>query len=247
MIYYFSGTGNSRYCASRLASLSGDSFAFIPDKSAETVDDEVFGLVFPVYSWGVPPVVLDFISALKDGYSPRYVYAVFVCGDETGNAPRMLEKSLSRKMLTADGIMSVIMPNNYVLLPGFDVDSRVVEERKLSEVETRLEWIAECVRKRDNVRDYIAGSFPRLKTGLIYPLFRKWGIIRSLWHHTDACIHCGKCAEVCPAGNIVMEEDGPVFGDRCLSCVACYHHCPVKSIQYGKITKGKGQYYFGMR
>ena len=31
---------------------------------------------------------------------------------------------------------------------------------------------------------------------------------------------------------------------KCLSCFACYHHCPTRAIEYGGRTKGKGQYYY---
>lgn len=244
MIYYFSGTGNSRYCAARLASLTADSFSFIPDTSFCSGEDKVLGFVFPVYSWGVPPLVLQFIKQLPSDYRPDYIYAVFVCGDETGNAPRMFEKALAAKGLSATAIVSLIMPNNYVLLPGFDVDSKEVELLKLSNCDERIKWIGECISNRDCVRDYVAGPYPRLKTALVYPLFRKWGIIRKLWKHTDKCTRCGICAGVCPMKNITIGETGPVFADNCVSCLACYHHCPYKTIQYGQFTKDKGQYFF---
>lgn len=58
MIFYFSGTGNSRYVAEHIAVHTGDRALDIcglnPGGSitAETADS--IGFVFPVYSWGVP-------------------------------------------------------------------------------------------------------------------------------------------------------------------------------------------------
>ena len=56
MIFYFSGTGNSRRIALRLAGLTADkavdivSLTDIPDPKTE----RRIGLVFPVYAWGCP-------------------------------------------------------------------------------------------------------------------------------------------------------------------------------------------------
>ena len=243
MIYYFSGTGNSRYCAHSLANLTGDSTIFI--SSGTTCNDmnpDVFGLVFPVYSWGVPSLVLDFISRLPDGFRPGYSYAVFCCGDETGNAPRMLVSALRRKGFLVNAMVSVIMPNNYVLLPGFNVDTAVVRDVKLEKVPGRLSEIAEWINARDCVQDYFTGSFPRLKTAIVYPLFRRWGVIRKLWRVKSSCVKCGLCADRCPVKNITMTETGPVFGHECVSCLSCYHSCPSRSIRYGSFTARKGQY-----
>ena len=61
----------------------------------------------------------------------------------------------------------------------------------------------------------------------------------------DVCIHCGKCAEVCPVGDITF-DDTPVWKNdsSCTCCLSCYHHCPVHAINYGRITRRRGQYYY---
>ncbi len=62
------------------------------------------------------------------------------------------------------------------------------------------------------------------------------------FHVADSCTGCGKCSKVCPMGNIMLENLKPEWGNRCTMCLACYHHCPHKSVEYGKRTRGKGQY-----
>ncbi|MDE6741502.1 MAG: flavodoxin domain-containing protein, partial [Muribaculaceae bacterium] len=144
MIYYFSGTRNSRYAASRIGSLIEEDVRFIPalDAYAETIDlsqDDSVGFVFPVYAWGVPPIVMDFIrrlpeafvQAVRNGNLP--VWCVATCGDETGMAVKMLRKELARRDLELSGAWSLIMPNVYVLLPGFGTDPNELEVRKVTE------------------------------------------------------------------------------------------------------------------
>ena len=203
MIYYFSGTHNSRYTALRIGSLTGEDVRFIPDtdpytQSIVSPKDKSVGFVFPVYAWGVPPVVIDFIEHLPElliasiASSSAYVWCLATCGDETGMAVEMLRKALSKRGIKLSACWSLIMPNVYVLLPGFGTDPKDVEERKLEEAVGRIEHISQKINSKEVENDVHLGPFPRLKTSIVYPLFKKWGVDTKKWHYTDACIGCGK-------------------------------------------------------
>lgn len=255
MIYYFSGTRNSRYAAMRLGSLTGQKVMFIPDTDPYTQSlipdsDRSVGFVFPVYAWGVPPIVLDFISRLPQKMVEEmadgsvYIWCVATCGDETGMAVEMLRKALRARNVDLSGAWSLLMPNVYVLLPGFGTDPKELEQKKLSEAVGRIEEIAGRISARATGCDDVhLGPFPRLKTALVYPLFKRFGVNTRKWHYTDACIGCGKCASACPVDNIAMVDGHPRWGTDCTSCCACYHVCPVRAAQYGSITRKAGQFY----
>lgn len=251
MIYYFSGTGNSRYAARYIASSLDEGLDFIPEVNtdSEIPEGKSIGLVFPIYSWGVPPLVLDFVAGLSDAFweSVRIrqlpVWVVMTCGDEVAMAPEMIARKIKSRGVAAISIWSVIMPNNYVLLPGFDVDPKDVEKRKLEAAPGRLEEIVIAIRQHRRVVDVTRGSMPKIRS-LVYPLFKRWGIFPGKWHSTDACIGCGICGRVCPLKNVVIQEGKPHWGKDCCSCLACYHSCPCHAVAYGRLTQGKGQYCF---
>ncbi|MDE6298381.1 MAG: EFR1 family ferrodoxin [Muribaculaceae bacterium] len=253
MIYYFSGTGNSMAVAAMLGKELEEEARIVSSlhASSEELKGESVGFVFPVYSWGVPPIILDFIKDLPEKFWLKVrnesvpVWCVMTCGDEVAMAPEMFIKALKRRSITPQTIRSVIMPNDYVLLPGFDVDSREVEKDKLSKFPKRVAEIAGCIKRGESGIDVVRGSMPRLKTSLVYPLFKRWGISPGKWHSTEMCVGCGICVKNCPLKNIAMNEHHrPEWGENCSSCLGCYHSCPHHAVAYGNSTKGKGQYFF---
>ena len=255
MVYYFSGTGNSTFVATTLANFLGLKLKFIPDVDLINIEypEEKIVIVFPVYSWGVPPLVSKFIADLGIEFWDKVkekgltVDCVMTCGDEVALAPEMIQGNFRKLGIKLNSIWSVIMPNNYVLLPGFDVDSKDLEKRKLKDSEGRIIEIAQAINRGDKIVDVTRGSIPWLKTKVVFPLFKRWGVFPKKWHYTVACISCGRCSKICPLLNVQMKEQHPVWGTRCCSCLGCYHVCPVHAVAYGKETGKKGQYLFPIK
>ncbi len=71
MIFYFTGTGNSLYVAKTIGDKLGEQSIDITKAMKEKSfvyrlsSDEKIGFVFPVYFYGVPSIVADFIAELK--------------------------------------------------------------------------------------------------------------------------------------------------------------------------------------
>lgn len=255
MVFYFSGTGNSTFVATTLSNFLGERLYFIPETKPDNleVEGERILFVFPVYSWGVPPLVSKFIKELGSEFWLKVsgqgmdVDCVMTCGDEVALAPEMFRNDMRNFGLNVNSIWSVIMPNNYVLLPGFDVDPHELEQKKLKECEPRILEITEGLRRGGKREDVTRGSYPWVKTKLVFPLFKKWGVFPKKWHYTSSCISCGKCEKICPLLNVTMREGHPKWGNKCCSCLGCYHICPVHAVEYGKETGKKGQYIFPLR
>lgn len=264
MIFYFSGTGNTRWAAQKVAAATADRLVNIAEEmlAAETdqasdpqftytlAQDERIGFFFPVHGWRPPRLVLDFLDRLHlTNADSHYAYVVCTAGDNVGEAVSILEKRLQTMGIKIDSAISLIMPESYVGLPFMDVDTPAKEQCKKMEADNKLtRFIADIMDCRSGVRDITIGHWPRINSRLIGSVFVKKLVTDRPFHVVaDRCLHCGKCASVCPVANIHFEKGGEpswLHNGKCLSCFACYHHCPTHAIEYGGRTKKKGQYYF---
>ena len=103
MIFYFTGTGNSRWVAEALGTAFDEPLVSIADALNEGKDENVYPLrerekvffVFPVHSWGPAVLVSRFISRLiLSGYKGQEVYFVCTCGDDCGYTDRIMRTRL---------------------------------------------------------------------------------------------------------------------------------------------------------
>lgn len=251
MIICFSGTGNSlmvarelqRHIGGEILSLEGE-LLLNPAATVHRVPEgEDVVWVFPIYSWGVPPVMARFIRRckLKGAHESRH-FMVCTCGDDIGRADDRWRNLVGRRGWTPRGAFSVIMPNTYVCMKGFDTDAPEVKASKLAAMPERVTRIVAAMRRGFAESDVTRGSYAWLKTAVVYPFFKYTCMSPGPFAATDACITCGLCARECPMENITMNNGRPTWGDRCALCLRCYHHCPVHAIEYGKETQSKGQY-----
>ena len=251
MILWYSGCGNSRFVADTLArELGDDNMVFIPEAARQNTllefgPDQILGIVFPVYSWSVPKLVSKFLCTASIKGKPAYIFAACTCGDETGLTEKHLKKDLKKQGLTLDAFFSFQMPETYVNLPGFKLDTPQNEQRKINATRTSLTETVKLIQERaQGSFNKFKGGASFLKSNILKPLFYGLLITDRKFNVSDACIGCGICVGNCPLQNITMQNDRPKWNGHCTNCMSCYHRCPKNAINFGKGTLGKGQYFY---
>lgn len=250
MILCYTATGNSLLAARRLSELLGERLCMIPASLPLRIPAGERRVVWvtPVYGWSLPRIVRKAIATLcKEGDRDIPHHLVATCGDDSGYTDAVWHKLLTRKGERTAGAFTVIMPNTYVALPGFDTDPAGLEQRKLAEAPARIDAIAGMIEKAEKegsaMTDVTRGTVPRAKTYLIHKPFMKLLVRDSLFRlDIGRCTRCGACEEACPVGNITRPGLTPVWNGRCEGCLACFHSCPRHAISYLDADDKKGRY-----
>ena len=242
VIYYFSGTGNSLHAAGRIADALGDCkvrpMAGLADSSGVKPAESRVGLVFPMYFEGVPELVERFCRNLEVD-DECYLFALVTSGGGPAWALHDLNRILQGRL---DAGIVVPMVGNYVALYGIPPQEKI--DKRLSAAEKGLTEAASVFADR---RGTFRGDTPVLGWLLERLMHRRWR--RSLpmrdrrFTVNQSCTLCGTCVRVCPVGNILLEDDGPVWHHRCQECLACLHWCPERAIDYGTRSSSRGRYH----
>ncbi len=244
MVIYFSGTGNSKYCAEFIASKLGDeiidSFSFIKNGIAgEFISDKPYVFVAPTYCWQLPHIFEDFIeSANFDGNMNAYF--VMTCGSDIGNAQASLKKLCTDKGFNYKGVLEAVMPENYIAM--FSVPGEIESRRIVRAVQRPLAKAVRTIESGMPLKSPKVTLADKLKSGPTNPLFYKLFVKAKPFFVTDKCIECGKCSELCVLNNIELKLGKPVWSNNCTHCMACINRCPAAAIEYGKKSQGKPRY-----
>jgi len=249
MIFYFSGTGNTKWVAQQLAEATGEQLKYIPDELREGKfvyelrEGERLGFCFPTHGWQPPRIVRHFIR-MAQFIGASYVYAVTTCGDNMGYAMRILNKELGKKGLQAQATFAVVMPESNVCFSFLHLDTPEREKEKIEKARLTTEHICDSVKKRKTgIEELVKGAIPFTYTYVIGGYYNKHLITdEKFWVDKDACVSCGLCAKLCPVDDIEGLPPRWKHDGSCTNCLACYHHCPQHAIHWGKMKRG--QYVF---
>ena len=248
MIFYFSGTGNTKWAASKLAAATREDLISIApymraDDSSHNLaepfilkENERLGFVFPVHGWRVPKLVREFIGKMKiqrvssDASvenkakaddclkNSPFTYCVCTAGDSIG--------------LTIENLNEVISQNPSLQALGItEVSSSyslIMPESYIGLPFMDVDPKEREIRKKENAAQELAVVCEEI-------FDRKEGINRLVkgpipWFFTK--VVGGFFENV-----LITDKRFHVEKDRCVKCGICANVCPV-----GDIKGGHGEY-----
>ena len=240
MIYYFSGTGNSKWVANVLGNRLNEEVISILngniDGSIIVEENEMVGFVCPTYAWMPAEIMIQFIKRFTFEQG-SFSFMICTCASEAGNIGKLVQSEIG-----LNSIYSIDMPNNYII--GGDIDSNDEIEKKLEAAKIEIDKIAKEVLERKNICRINKGSLAYIKTKFIAPSFNKFARGTKSFKVDDTCIGCGLCEKICPTNCIELINNKPVWSkETCLQCLGCINRCPKEAIQYGEKTRKYGRYF----
>lgn len=249
MIFYFSGTGNSRYVAERVAEATGDTLISITKDEMYNnpkyvlQDEEKLGFVFPIYWWGMPSLVEEFIEKMNiQVKNDNYIYGISTYGLESHNGLKDLEKILLEKHICLHAVFEVKMVDNYVV--GYDIADEKKQEKICKAAQETIEHIICDINNKKTIK--ITDLIGTTIKPFVHSFYKRTDH-KNNFYTTDACTGCGLCVKNCPCKVIKMEQDRPMWKENCSFCLKCIHSCPARALQYGKGTEKRSRYLNHMR
>ena len=246
MVLYFTGTGNSRHIAERIAHALNDTLISLNDriKSGDITPLAVNGrlvLVMPTYAWRIPRIVRNHLLR-TELRGARETWFVMDCGSEIGNAAKYNRALCREKGLVYMGTAQIVMPENYIAM--FDTP-HAAEAREI--VQQAEPDIAGVIARLEAGQAFAAPRntfYDRFMSGPVNPVFYRFFVKANAFQASSSCTGCGQCVRRCPMNNIRLENGKPVWGKECTHCMACICYCPAEAIEYGKKSLGKPRYQF---
>ena len=244
MVIYFSGTGNSRYCAQFLAHQLGDELLDAGHDirhqiAADLISGKPWVFVSPTYAWQLPRIFEQFIRSGSFAGSTD-AWFVMTCGDDIGNAAAYIEPLCKEKGLNFRGVVPVVMPENYIA--RYDVPDEKESAEIISRARPVLREAVSFIRMNEDFPEVPVNLEGKAESSTVNTFFYRTIVKDKDFFTSEKCISCGKCAEGCVMNNIRLENGRPVWGGNCTHCMACICGCPKEAIEYGKKSRGQPRY-----
>jgi flavodoxin/formate hydrogenlyase subunit 6/NADH:ubiquinone oxidoreductase subunit I len=245
-IFYFSGTGNTKYIAKIISSEfqskqhDVDLFKiedFVLGKNEITLETmknyDLIGIGYAVHAFNAPRNVFEFIKKNLPNGNGCKTFTFRSAGDSFGKSgsTSAVRKALQKQNYSVYYEQNFILPSNVVIK---------FEDSLVKQLFLYTEQIIDTM-----VQNILIGNSKLQKNGIFLRaftyLFSKMESYGAKWlgkrfRILESCNLCKKCVNNCPSANILLETDANnqskiVFQKECLLCMRCMYDCPAEAIK----------------
>ena len=245
IMFYFSGTGNSKYIAELFCRHTGAGCRSIEEEADFTrliSPETTVCFCYPVYGSRVPRVMREFaerhMAALKGKELMIFCTQMVFSGD----GARAFYGLFPRGSVTVRYAEHFLMPNNVCNLFFLPLAGEKSTERYLKNAGIKMEKIcAEIQRGTIRKRGFnpVSRALGAVQGVFMPGLERR--ALNKVWID-GSCDGCGRCVTSCPMKNLKRGDGGITTDNNCTMCYRCINLCPKKAISVFVRGKIKRQY-----
>ncbi|MCL2637971.1 MAG: EFR1 family ferrodoxin [Oscillospiraceae bacterium] len=242
LIFYFSGTGNSKYIAQLFAQNMNCACCSIEQhaqfdmliKSAETI-----AFCYPVYFSRVPRIMREFVQKYMSSFENKKLIIFCTQHMFSGDGARAFYALFPKNYLRVIYAEHFFMPSN--VTPVTTDDKKI--KSYIKKAAPKMQKVCDNIKSgRSYKRGFNIASraLGLIQAPLLAPAERK--ACRDI-KITHDCTLCGICVSSCPMQNLKIESGAVAHKNNCTVCYRCINKCPQKAINFFS-ARIKKQYYF---
>ncbi|MFA0815245.1 MAG: EFR1 family ferrodoxin [Anaerofustis sp.] len=233
-MFYFSGTGNSKYIA--------ELFCEKYDASCHSIEEDIdfaalisrtdtIGFCYPVYGSCVPRIMREFVTEHKGLLSEKklivFCTQLMFSGDGARALTDLLDADARRRVLYAEHFF---MPNNICNFALFRIKNGEQNNAKLRKANKKTDRVCHDLKRGKRVlRGFgVLSHVIGLSQSKFFPAMESNS--RNDVSIDSDCIACGICARLCPMHNLELTEQGVSQKGNCTLCYRCVNACPKQAI-----------------
>jgi ferredoxin len=233
IMFYFSGTGNSKYIAELFSSkLSAGCISI-----EENVDfgnliknNQIIAFCYPIYGSRVPKILREFISKYTGELKEKKIVILCTQMIFSGDGARVLTDLFPKNYVKVIYAEHFIMPNNicnFFLLPLKNSDEI---KKCIFQAHRKMDIVCEniskgIIKKRGfNIISRILGLIQG-----VFMLSIERKTLNSIHINSD-CNGCEICTKLCPMKNLEYVNGKLLHKHDCTMCYRCVNKCPQKAI-----------------
>jgi Pyruvate/2-oxoacid:ferredoxin oxidoreductase delta subunit/flavodoxin len=248
IIYYFSGTGNSKQVAKWISEFavarSIDCKLFDISKTdvlqLEPLDSNALIIIIsPIHGFNYPKITLDFIRRFPSGKNKVVLMNTragmkigsFVTPGLTGIAFILSSLLLKRKGYKIVGQIPFDMPSNWISIhPALNERTvKFIHQKNFDRVKKHSDKIfdgkKDFLALRDIIQDLLIAP-----VSLGYYLVGRYAFAKT-FYASYKCDNCDICIKQCPVKAIEKINNRPYWTFNCESCMKCMNSCPKRAIE----------------
>ncbi|MDV4152237.1 EFR1 family ferrodoxin [Clostridium sp. AL.422] len=241
IILYFSGTGNTKFIANKIAEefykngCEIDTYSIEEKIDLKNVSYDYLILGFPKYFEYIPKFFIEYLEDNLSDTSKEIKTMIFSTGrDRAKTYFNELEKKLLTKNYRVIVTKNFQMPDNYTLSKGYKKltrkDYKEIFDSSLVEIKDAVVNFLMDNYMKENVNEIKASIYKtinKMKTKDLYKNSVKYSV-------NSDCDKCNLCVKICPTKNIDNIGGDIKFRDNCIMCCRCVNACPKNSIMYNE-------------